>query len=344
MEKKELYKLLLGLIPVRNHGEHEARIVLENAFKEFIQILKSQTDNCITDDIIKGTDNICTTILECYDYIYSGDHLKAYNILSARLDSLSYIKVIIQPHDSFYRIRQREDEKLFDHIDMQPIPGNLRHIVKTQRYSSPGIPCLYLGMSINACWEEMHRPQIGGCMISRYEAIQPFTLISLSIPSLESFLLQTEQVIMLYPLIMSCMVEVADYKDSFKSAYIIPQLVMEWLMTVEGGVKQDIKGIRYTSVHINDDFDFPPFYFENIAIPVPGPKKLSFCKKIDKLFKITDPTCEEFERIKMNLELGVADFDELQTPNGKYKYSLFGLIEENLKDTDKFPLKEMQYE
>ena len=57
MEKKELYKLLLGLIPVRNHGEHEARIVLENAFKEFMQILKSQTDNCITDDIIKGTDN-----------------------------------------------------------------------------------------------------------------------------------------------------------------------------------------------------------------------------------------------------------------------------------------------
>lgn len=115
---------------------------------------------------------------------------------------------------------------------------------------------------------------------------------------------------------------------------------MEWLTTEDGAVKQDIKGIRYTSVHINKQFGYPKETFNNLAIPVPGPKKEDHVKELSDLFKLTDPTCEEYERIKMDLELGIVDIADLMNPEGIYKNSLFGLIESNLNDEDEFPLKE----
>lgn len=63
-------------------------------------------------------------------------------------------------------------------------------------------------------------------------------------------------------------------------------------------------------------------------------------KELSELFKLTDPTCEEYERIKMDLELGIVDIADLMNPEGIYKNSLFGLIESNLNDEDEFPLKE----
>ena len=59
---------------------------------------------------------------------------------------------------NFYRVRQLPSIYEVEAKELFHIPISKRGIVKTQRYSIPGYPCLYLGKSIYGCWEEMRRP------------------------------------------------------------------------------------------------------------------------------------------------------------------------------------------
>lgn len=79
---------------------------------------------------------------------------------------------ILGPGSSLYRIRVKGDSEKyleFKYSDMFHIPLNKKGIIRTQRYSSSGYPCLYVGESIYACWEEMHRSNFDLCMVSRLE-------------------------------------------------------------------------------------------------------------------------------------------------------------------------------
>lgn len=58
----------------------------------------------------------------------------------------------------FFRARLSENVVEFSSEDMLHIPFNKRHIVKSERFSIPGLPCLYLGNSSYACWVEMGCP------------------------------------------------------------------------------------------------------------------------------------------------------------------------------------------
>ena len=117
---------------------------------------------------------------------------------------------------------------------------------------------------------------------------------------------------------------------------------MEWLTTYGGATVQDLKGVRYTSVHINDQFGYPQEAFNNLALPVPGVKSPVFAKPLSDLFKLTDPTCEEYERIKFHLGPDTIYWDAFDKPSGRYKYSLWGRLEEYLSDTEQFPLSGMK--
>ncbi|MGY5341097.1 hypothetical protein ACXFAU_01445 [Paenibacillus glucanolyticus] len=57
-----------------------------------------------------------------------------------------------------YRIRVGE-EIFFNRMEMFHIPFEKRGLVKTNRYSIHGLPCLYLGSTPFFCWEEMGRPE-----------------------------------------------------------------------------------------------------------------------------------------------------------------------------------------
>lgn len=337
----DIYNQIRALLPVECHVEHDAKVVLVKAYQRLQDILDSYSAN-VSASIQRDVKSLCNTVLECFDYAYSGNHTKAYENLSEWLVKLSYLKPFVAEGESFYRMRLREENKQFTYKDMMPIPDDKRYLVKTQRFSMPGLPCLYLGYHANACWEEMHRPPIGSCMISRYEVIKKFQVISLEIPTQEAFDADVDNYFRIYPLIMACMVKVADYHDPYKSAYLIPQLIMEWLTTYNGATIQDLKGVRYTSVHINDQFGYPQVGFNNLALPVPGIKSPSFAKPLSDLFKLTEPTCEEYERIKFHLGPDTIYWDAFETPEGRYKYSLWGRLEEYLSDTEHFPLKVME--
>lgn len=336
-----LYNEIVSLVPIPHNGVHDARAILEGAFDRYKNILKG-AGSLVDGDTIKKVDALCNVILSCFDYAYSGNHTKAYEALSLELHKLSYVKPYVKVGESFYRMRLREENVQFGYKDLMPIPDDKRYLVKTQRFSMPGLPCLYLGYHTNACWEEMHRPPIGNCMTSRYEVIKQFQVISLEIPPYDSFAAKLNDWVRLFPLIMGCMVTVVDYEDPYKSAYLIPQLIMEWLTCDEIAIHQDFKGVRFTSVHLNEQFGYPQVTFNNLALPVPGPKKPDYAKGLDELFMLTEPTSEEYERIKNNLDVGVVNIDLFNDPMGHYSLSMFGLLERNLKDTKEFPLKEMK--
>lgn len=120
--------------------------------------------------------------------------------------------------DYVYKIEPKE---------MFHIPLDMRGIVKTQRYSTSGYPCLYLGESIYGCWEEMRRPPMIKCAVSRLECSLKLNIVDLSIPSEIDMTNPAYQ--RLIPLIISCMVPVENHNDTYKPEYIIPQLIIEWV-------------------------------------------------------------------------------------------------------------------
>ena len=75
--------------------------------------------------------------------------------------------------------------------------------------------------------------------------------------------------LLLYPLILSCMIQVKDSKDDFKPEYIIPQLIMEWLIVHNFHERPErrIHGILLYISSQNEDFGYPIEKLENIAMP-----------------------------------------------------------------------------
>jgi hypothetical protein len=70
--------------------------------------------------------------------------------------------------NQLYRMRvESQPGASFTKGDLFHIPFQLRHKVTRQRYSIPGLPCLYLGGSLYICWEELRRPSFESIHVVR---------------------------------------------------------------------------------------------------------------------------------------------------------------------------------
>jgi hypothetical protein len=262
------------------------------------------------------------------------------------------IKSIPRNSKSFYRMRKMENRKNVPYMEMFHIPFDKRGIISTQRYSFPGYPCLYLGESIYACWEELGRPLMGESMVSRFECECELRLVDIRTPSYTDWNDNPEKYLLFFPIIIACSFKVSNENDSFKPEYIIPQLIMEIIIKYNRNVQEDkyVHGVYYSSVNKNEDFKFGNEKLYNLAIPVikplPTKRNSKYCEVLSTYFKLTSPTCAEFENGKSPLlpifvedtTLHIGDYktnDETQ----RYKNSTYGLIEERLKDKDFFPLQ-----
>lgn len=155
-----------------------------------------------------------------------------------------------------------------------------------------------------------------------------------------------------FPLLLSCMVVVSNRDDVFKPEYIIPQLVTEWVITHNDKPetkKNDalIYGIRYTSSLKTDEFEFPKSKLDNIALfPIDalGANGYRYCPKLVDNFSITNPTCNEFEKLKCgyDIDLGNVGYDDAEFKVfANYEVSDFRQLEKRLCDTEKYPLYKM---
>lgn len=331
-----------------NDIKHLFPITLSNS-KDYEETLRCKLEECCSilekneeeSSIVTSCKAIKEQLLKIIDNIRKGAHSTAFkqleNILNDKNEKYGIkVEELIQEEDGyFYRMRKVEDRRKIEHKDMFHIPFDKRNIVTTERYSFPGLPCLYLGCSVYICWEEMDRPEFSHVMISALKATRKLRLLDLRAPTYRRWDKMNKKSL---PLLLACQVVVADKDAKYKSEYIIPQLMMEYIITNY----ENIDGILYSSVFKDKRFEYPTDRFYNVALPaIEEAKNEKYSRKLKSLFTITDPTCEEYERL--NRHIGVKDISDTinkttVVQNRKYEISIFKEIEDSLKNEKLFPM------
>lgn len=329
------------LFPVIIKNGNDYRDTLQKSLDEYCMILETKGENA---SLINSCRAISEQLLQIVDNIRKGAHSKAYrqleNIFKQRYSKFDLnVESLIQEQEGyFYRMRIIENRRNVKPKEMFHIPFDNRNIVSTERFSFPGLPCLYLGCSAYVCWEEMGRPEFSRVMISALKTTQKLKLLDLRAPIYHRWNQINKKSI---PLILACQVVVADKDAKYKSEYIIPQLMMEYIITNH----DNIDGILYSSVFKDKQFEYPADKFYNIALPaIQDSKTCKYSNRLKSLFTITDPTCEEYERLTRHV--GVNDISGIKVrttvvQNRNYEISIFKEVEDSLKNEELFPLHQI---
>lgn len=324
-----------------------------NQYWSFVSALDTTDRPTEWEDIKITIKSLNKKIEEIINDEYKGYHSTAFISLKTllennRLNTNLHIKDSLIFYDlptntKTYRIRifDFDKRKGITFKDMFHIPFDKRGIVKTERFSMPGYPCLYLGRSAYGCWEEMGQPSVDNCLVSCFENQETVKLIDLRIPEESAFTNRLKDYLIVMPIIISCMMQVKNSTDFFKPEYLMPQLIIEWLIYHNKSEHDKILGVTYTSSAKNNSFGFPPYVFENYALPAIMDKRDSkYSSLLCRIFRITNPTCDEFESILRGPYAILAG--SYSTPQETvYRNSLFGALEDALNDRDRFPLNVM---
>lgn len=362
MKSIELYKKLYSNLPVTQNETSDFRLnplnMLLNLYKKDIKKLDFNDRPEKWDELIVRIASLCEAINRAIKESYRGAHAKAFRIIKNQIDGYSSkgknitnlrsktFVTIIQKGNNFYRMRvvpstQRQSLKKYD---MFHIPFEMRGKIKTQRYSVYGHPCLYLGISTYACWEEMKRPPLDQCVVSRVENQRDIYLFDLRIPEFDEWQKNLYSHLCIYPLLLSCMVKAKDETNEYVPEYTIPQLIMEWLIfhnnfKVTDNIKID--GIIYTSTHINKDFNYPNEKHYNIAIPtIKTLAKKGHCAELSKTFTLTQPTYYEIEKLKHKNLHDTPILNGDNESERKYNLSDFGELELYLNEYEARPISD----
>lgn len=351
----KVYDKVIGLIPVKQEkgGEGDFRALLHDVLEKYYAIVSTCGDltGYLIDieDIRKTIDEINTII----EYEYKGLHWMAFDRFSSLVndeDSPLHQSLVIDGTGTvpttFYRMRRMAERRDISYQDLFHLPLSKRNYVANGRFGLPGYPCLYLGASIYACWEEMARPPMSESMVSRLECQEPLRLLDLRVPTKEHFKKRLSY-LWAMPVIIASSVVVHEPAGTFKPEYIIPHLIMEFIVSYNeiGEDDEPMHGVLYTSVFKSEDFNYPLDKLVNVALPVMKPLESKvFCKELCRLFKMTRPTCDEIEQAKSNgyptLEYNKEKrcLTEYKGMVVDYEHSTFGYLEQRINNTKLFPL------
>ena len=306
---KQFYSKLMELVPLKYESGNLSD-VLSKTLERYISLLESNKKNLgpDKDEIINYVQECNNKINKCIESYFEGMYCEAYNLIKNILDKypfLNYSK--INKEQVVYRARIFDTNKKPSYKDMFHIPLNKKGIVKTQRYSAPGYPCLYLGSSINDCWEELGRPKFDDMMVSRFVTKEDFSVLDLRIPTEIDFNKNLSSILKKIPMIISSSICVLNREDPFKPEYIVPQLITEYIITnnrnnyrKEEYTFFDFKlGILYTSTHIDNSFPHAKNIFNNLALPIVFVNdENNYCQFLASCFQWTNPTSYSYENTK----------------------------------------------
>lgn len=358
MTKEEFYKNINERIPVRRKSD---------SFLEDISAVYQELESIVSDldvaDFVdeSSKDKTIQTIKRSIEVIknillkyYDGCHGEAFSMLkshllnnNAELLDLSFIN-IPKTQDSgiyFYRARKNNGSiKTFK--DMFHIPNTRREIVKTERFSVPGYPCLYLGNTVFDCWEEMGKPSFDELFFSGYKVLNEFYVYNLRKPKFEDFEKdRISKTLERLVYVIACQFIMKNHDAPFKPEYIIPQLIMEIIVSInrkklenESGPFPLVWGVLFTSTCLSDGFQYQEDYLENIAIPVVDTEN-EHCGYLASLFEVSEPVCYRYEELKeRQAGLSWESIDENQEDKIRKEYELtkLGFIEKRLRKNTKY--------
>ncbi len=342
-------------IPI-NRQKTDFYLKLKTIYSEYIELIED-FEGTLGDSVNKNLKNIkreITLILRAVELYYIGKTCKSYLELYKCLDllKLNNLLEIGKIVGDFYRIRVAQNINL-TRKDLFHIPFQLREKVATQRYSIPGLPCLYMADSIFTAWEEMGRPEFNNIHVSRCNsASKSFKLLYLNVTTQEmrqrcigqnkiNHENQLAKFLSYWPLLASCSFNVNERNEAFKPEYIIPQMVLQWIIE-----NDDIHGIQFKSNRISSSV-LNVGSFNNIAIPVESSNSLGYCELLKKKIKLTSPLSWALLDISEPTHLPkIKKVSDLSTENIRrasyielidgektdYFNSKFGIMEEKLKN------------
>lgn len=342
------------IMPIKLNYDREYYFELKgrlNSYKEYIKNLNDISQSTIENvedninlivesvedyynaDIVDAKDKIIN-LLKKYtsnDFIVSDlDRSYAFRGLAPFSDLLDEIQEgYINNYDkikngtlSFFKARLGNSTfENFSKKDMLHIPFCNRELVSTQRFSVPGVPCLYLGTTSYVCWLEMDKPQDSIFNVSSFILPKHLKILNLVIDNKlidnqarnsmrfngdkrDNNIKLLECMIEVLPLVYATSFSIKNKERKFKSEYIVSQLIMQCLSELK------IDGIAYASKKVtNSARAFPQCI--NLAIPMKINKKFEFKEERDNYADIcenillTEPVnLSEFQKMGGNNKYG----------------------------------------
>jgi len=209
---------------------------------------------------------------------------------------------VLKTNDIWYRGRLVEvNSRLYKKKEMFHIPNHMREKVNNQRFSLNGYPCLYLGKSIWACWEELNEPHLDDICFSALKLTKDIKVLDLSIPTNEQIDNKTSdeilKLLITMPLIFACSVKTINENASFKSEYVVPQLLMANLIN-----SNYFDGYVFSSTKRNPALNWRESYLQNVVLPIDGVfDEDGLCISLKEKFLITDAISYKYEFLKSTI-------------------------------------------
>ena len=356
MKIKELLNHPLLELPKKWRGEYES--YYESVIRiglEYLELIKSlEPDEISGEDeylktlshqnLVKGCTAVYRATIHCIRiYLDEGNAHKAYESFNKHFSFKQELPNSAQPlfyiettpiYPRLYRLRQMDGKAEIE--DLFHVPFELRHKLESNRYSIPGYPTLYFSNSIYTAYKELGEPDYDDLYASKFEHTQHFNrtesvLDLMNYPEFEdpSYVYKY---LARWPLIMACNIKVGFPNQPFKSEYVIPQIVLQWVKNnlKIGGRK--IIGVTYPSSKFLAFGDQFKGFFYNTAIPVHHSNKVGYCNVLSETFSLTKPISFN-EALKTNInatQQGQVKSISLNGAISEYIETDFGKIEEVL--------------
>lgn len=298
-------------LPKTRHGDYH--VFVSDLFEDYKNHLGRVTVSSFIDRMVRSefslVNDLSKSILQIINLLLSGDQTTAYvqldtllNGLGARLRALMPSGDMSHFINPVYRLRG-SGKRPFTAGELFHIPFYLKRKVGPMRYSSAGLPCLYLGGSTHVCWRELGEPALSSVSVSRFQAVPGTNLRVLNfghrLPLLASYVANVPQdfggptnacafvkaQVACWPLVAACSIRVPDRTASERPEYLLPQLVLEWLIRTHR-----FHGIRYFSTHYTEYPDDPKTYM-NYVFPAVTTPSVGYCPELCRLFELSDPIC-----------------------------------------------------
>lgn len=218
--------------------------------------------------------NICKKLMNSLELYYKGELWAAHNEINNIINNIPKEKPAYASINDTYQLwgngtnvqlfRARLGERMVDFPaeEMLHIPFDLRSKVRTERFSIPGLPCLYLGNTSYSCWIEMGSPDDAKFNVSPILIEKKMMVLNLAV-SIRHILewnkeldeKQTKDVtdkelltwLILLLLTIATSYAVKEENREFKSEYIIPQMIMLACKSNE------MDGIVYISKKVSEE-------------------------------------------------------------------------------------------
>lgn len=301
-------------LPLSWSNSNDFEEFINNRFEIFLERINDLDSSTIADRVKNRFDAMnkcCDEIKKAVRSTFEGQphnayqHLiKAMTSIREELEGLAINKLGDNDLGILFRGRRTSSPSLSKE-EMFHIPFELRHLVATQRYSIPGLPCLYLTGSLYTCWEEMGRPPLHELQISGLWLKDATTFKVLNFSNrpkrLNKYLSPDGSIsdiydknktqlkntlinsIVIWPLMAACSIIVKNRNAPYKPEYVIPQMVLQWITKNE-----EFDGLCYFSTHVSAVTN-SPFPTSNFIFPAQNVVPSGRCSILCNSFKMTDP-------------------------------------------------------